>query len=287
MRADRPNWAGMLPSVFVSAAVNLTILAIMVRVLAGPQVPVETCIAVTLEPAAAAKTSRVQPPRIISAALPALPVQRPRKAAPVISGSKTQTHAAVPSTEVPQVTRVLGIAEQTGAAPSTGALGGGPGVGSAPGIGGTNVSGPGAPSASGAAGGVGTLDGGAGGPAKQDQPRETRNPPPVEKPPIREPRPEQPPTPRGETRSAQAAGQPRPAYPRDARDDGSEGVVTLIAEVATDGRISGTRLEKSSGDKRLDRAAENAVRQWTYKPALKDGVAVKSSVRVRVEFRLD
>ncbi|MBP6962962.1 MAG: TonB family protein [Armatimonadetes bacterium] len=282
MRADRPNWAGMLPSVFVSAAVNLTILAVMVRVLAGPPVPVETRIAVTLEPAAAAETSRVQPPRIISAALPALPVQRPHKSAPVTPSSKTPTHAAVPSAEVPQVTEVLGIAEQTGAAPSTGPLGGGSGVGSAPGIGGTNVSGPGAASASGAGGG-----GGAGGPAKQDQPRETRNPPPVEKPPIREPRPEQPPTPRGETRRAQAAGQPRPAYPRDARDDGSEGVVTLIAEVATDGRISGTRLEKSSGDKRLDRAAENAVRQWTYKPALKDGVAVKSSVRVRVEFRLD
>lgn len=287
MGADGPNWTGRMLSICVSAAINLTILAIMVRVLAAPSGPVETCIAVTLEPASAVKTGRVQPPRIISAALPALPVQRPRKSAPATPGSKTPTRATVPSAEVPKVTKVLGVAEQTGDASSTGALGEGPGVGSAPGTGGTNLSGPGAPSASSAGGGGGTLGGGAGSPAKQDRPREMRNPPPVEKPPVREPRPEPPPAPKGETRKAQAVSQPRPEYPRDAKDDGVEGVVTMIAEVGTDGRISATRIEKGSGDKRLDRAAENTVRRWTYKPALKDGSPAKSSVRVHVEFRLE
>ena len=81
--------------------------------------------------------------------------------------------------------------------------------------------------------------------------------------------------------------QPRPAYPADARDDGVEGTVVLVATVDTDGKVAEARVEKGSGDKRLDRAAEKGIRQWTYSPALRDGVPVKSSVRVRVEFRLE
>jgi len=63
--------------------------------------------------------------------------------------------------------------------------------------------------------------------------------------------------------------------------------VVLLASIDAGGKVSKLKVERSAGDRRLDRAAERAVNQWTYKPSLKDGVPVASSVRVRVQFRLE
>lgn len=96
-----------------------------------------------------------------------------------------------------------------------------------------------------------------------------------------------PPAPKGESRSAKAISQPKPAYPHDARDEEVEGTTVLLAVIGTDGQVSKTKVERSSGDRRLDKAAENAVKQWTYNPCLKDGTAVESTVRINVHFRLE
>jgi TonB family protein len=96
-----------------------------------------------------------------------------------------------------------------------------------------------------------------------------------------------PPKPRGESRAPSVAEQTKPIYPQDARDDGTEGTAVILALISPEGKVTDTRLEKSSGDRRLDQAAVDAVLKWTYNPCLKDGAPVKSSVRVRVEFRLE
>lgn len=99
--------------------------------------------------------------------------------------------------------------------------------------------------------------------------------------------PAPPPAPKGESRSAKAISQPKPAYPHDARDEEVEGTTVLLAVIGTDGQVSKTKVERGSGDRRLDKAAENAVKQWTYNPCLKDGTAVESTVRINVHFRLE
>lgn len=93
--------------------------------------------------------------------------------------------------------------------------------------------------------------------------------------------------PKGESRAPSVAKQTKPVYPPDAREDGVEGVTVVLALIDPEGKVAEVKLEKGSGDRRLDRAALDAVRQWTYDPCLRDGVPVKSSVRVRVEFRLE
>jgi len=95
------------------------------------------------------------------------------------------------------------------------------------------------------------------------------------------------PAPKGESRGPVPISQPHPSYPPDARFEGVEGTVVLLASIDAGGKVSNLKVERSAGDRRLDRAAERAVKQWTYKPSLKDGVPVASSVRVRVQFRLE
>ena len=92
---------------------------------------------------------------------------------------------------------------------------------------------------------------------------------------------------KGESRSPQAISRPRPLYPPDARSEGIEGTVVLLASIGVSGKVNRMNVESSSGDRRLDRAAENAVKQWTYSPALKNGAPAEYSVRVRVKFRLE
>lgn len=117
-------------------------------------------------------------------------------------------------------------------------------------------------------------------------PNHAENPPQAVKP--QPPKPVAPkPAPIGETRNAQLSRQIKPAYPADARDDGVEGVVSLTLTVSPSGRVSSTRIEKSSGDRRLDQAALDAVRSWIYSPCLKNGNPVESTVRIHVDFRLE
>ena len=80
---------------------------------------------------------------------------------------------------------------------------------------------------------------------------------------------------------------PPPEYPRAARRSGIEGEVTVILEIAADGRVDAAHVEKSSGSSLLDDAALHHLSKWTFEPARRAGVAVRGTYRTVVEFAID
>ncbi|TLX23084.1 TonB family protein [Thermomonas fusca] len=78
-----------------------------------------------------------------------------------------------------------------------------------------------------------------------------------------------------------------PRYPAEALKEGSTGVTVLVVDIDAHGGVTGTRVERSSGDARLDLAAQEAAAKWRFTPAMKKGRAVAGKVRVPVEFALD
>jgi protein TonB len=80
---------------------------------------------------------------------------------------------------------------------------------------------------------------------------------------------------------------PSPPYPRDALRDGLQGVVMLQILVDTDGRPLEVSIQKSSGHRKLDDAARRWVlREWMFRPAMKDGRAVQAIGIVPIDFNL-
>jgi TonB family protein len=75
-----------------------------------------------------------------------------------------------------------------------------------------------------------------------------------------------------------------PQYPEEARQQHIQGPVVLEALVGNDGSVRELRL--ISGDPHLVRAAEDAVRQWRFKPHLRKGRAVEFETRITVNFAL-
>ena len=80
---------------------------------------------------------------------------------------------------------------------------------------------------------------------------------------------------------------PAPPYPQAARRAGQQGTVTLRVLVLRSGLPSRVELEKSSGSKALDVAAQDAVRGWRFVPARHGTDPVESWVLVPVVFRLE
>ncbi len=78
-----------------------------------------------------------------------------------------------------------------------------------------------------------------------------------------------------------------PIYPHDARDARVGGKVILQAVIREDGTVGNVEvLTRAEGWPSLDEAAIAAVRQRTYRPALKDGRPVSIYFTIRVDFRL-
>ena len=80
---------------------------------------------------------------------------------------------------------------------------------------------------------------------------------------------------------------PAPQYPAAARRAGQQGTVTLRVRVKRDGLPSRVEIEKSSGSKLLDTAAQDAVWSWRFVPARHGTDPVESWVLVPVVFRLE
>lgn len=78
-----------------------------------------------------------------------------------------------------------------------------------------------------------------------------------------------------------------PEYPVDAYRNREEGTVLVIASLDASGKPTGVDLVRRSGSRALDQAALDAVRQWTFEPAVRNGRAVASEVQVPVTFRID
>jgi periplasmic protein TonB len=73
-----------------------------------------------------------------------------------------------------------------------------------------------------------------------------------------------------------------PVYPSVARQSKVAGKVQLLASVGKDGSV--TQVKALSGDPRLVPAAEDAVRQWKYKPYAVNGQPVAFDTEVTVTF---
>ena len=63
----------------------------------------------------------------------------------------------------------------------------------------------------------------------------------------------------------------KPDYPANAARNGETGTVTLALMVGTDGKVTSSRVQKSSGHRELDRAAVNALSMCRFKPAMNNG----------------
>ncbi len=79
---------------------------------------------------------------------------------------------------------------------------------------------------------------------------------------------------------------PAPTYPKDAIEQNIEGIVVLVVDVAVDGSASNAVVERGEPAGVFDAAALEAVKKWTFSPAMKDGKAVAGQVRVPIEFTL-
>jgi protein TonB len=78
---------------------------------------------------------------------------------------------------------------------------------------------------------------------------------------------------------------PDPEYSEEARKAKYQGTVVLWLVVSADGKPQQIRVQRSLG-MGLDEKAIEAVRQWKFEPAKKDGQAVPVMINVEVNFRL-
>jgi protein TonB len=76
-----------------------------------------------------------------------------------------------------------------------------------------------------------------------------------------------------------------PQYPAMSKRMDEQGTVVMRLTIMPNGRVSKVDVLNSSGFARLDQAAKDAVRQWTF--ARRDGAAVAYTVTVPVKFQLD
>jgi protein TonB len=81
----------------------------------------------------------------------------------------------------------------------------------------------------------------------------------------------------------------KPVYPRTALRSGVEGSVIASLNVDTRGQVTEANIVERNGsrDRDLDRAVLTTVRDWKFEPAVHNGRAVASVVRVPVDFRTE
>jgi protein TonB len=79
--------------------------------------------------------------------------------------------------------------------------------------------------------------------------------------------------------------QPRPVYPPLAKQARIQGVVRFTAIIGRDGTIQNLTLV--SGHPLLVSSAQEAVKQWRYKPTLLNGEPVEVVTQIDVNFTLN
>ena len=82
------------------------------------------------------------------------------------------------------------------------------------------------------------------------------------------------------------AATPKPIYPEASILYAESGSVLLQLEIDAEGKVSAMQLARSSGFKRLDKAAMNTVKHWIFAPALRNQIAVASQKKVAIRFEL-
>jgi protein TonB len=111
---------------------------------------------------------------------------------------------------------------------------------------------------------------------------------PTPAPPAPEPEPEPAPPSkrRGPTRDAEPADQIKPEIPDDLKQGTYKSFVRVRVEVGPDGSFTPV-LRTSSGNAEIDRRVLEALRRWRWKPALRDGEPVKSTLLFKFEFEVE
>lgn len=79
--------------------------------------------------------------------------------------------------------------------------------------------------------------------------------------------------------------QPEPEFSEEARKAKYQGICTLALIVGADGRPSNIHVQSSLG-MGLDEKAIEAVKNWRFEPAMKDGHPVAVAIAVEVDFHL-
>lgn len=80
---------------------------------------------------------------------------------------------------------------------------------------------------------------------------------------------------------------PPPSYPRISKRRGEEGTVRLHVKVSPLGQATLVQIKKSSGFKRLDKAARRTVTHWRFVPAQQAGKPISAWVIVPIVFKLN
>ena len=79
----------------------------------------------------------------------------------------------------------------------------------------------------------------------------------------------------------------QPRYPRTARRRGISGTVTIEFSVDSEGNVKDAQVVSNDAHETLADAAIEAVRQWRFRPAVRDGKPVAVRLRQPVRFTLD
>ena len=78
-----------------------------------------------------------------------------------------------------------------------------------------------------------------------------------------------------------------PRYPPEEMRRGVTGTTVLIVSIDASGNVMDVAVERSSGNRNLDREAVKAARRWRFNPEVKNGQKIASRVRVPVEFTIN
>ena len=78
----------------------------------------------------------------------------------------------------------------------------------------------------------------------------------------------------------------RPAYPRQAREKGWQGIVLLQLNIDEEGMVKHAEVKESSGYPILDSNALQTVKLWAFSPAKNGNFPVSSVVKLPIKFDL-
>ncbi len=79
----------------------------------------------------------------------------------------------------------------------------------------------------------------------------------------------------------------KPDYPARAARNGETGTVSLALLIGTDGRVTDSKVQRSSGSRELDKAAQAALSLCKFKPAMEGGVAQPAWGQIAYVWTLD
>jgi TonB family protein len=125
-------------------------------------------------------------------------------------------------------------------------------------------------------------------PAKPEpaKPEPAKPEPPAPEPAKPEPPKPEPPKPKGPTKEAEAVNTIKPEIPDDLKKGEYRSFVRVKVEIDPDGSFTPI-LRTSSGNMEIDRRVLDSLKRWRWKPALKDGIPVKSTQLFKFEFLVE